>query len=1273
MRFIRRVSAIFPLSSAHRAHDFPPVFRVAMVGFLTLCFSLCAGHLAWSQAATSLRGTVKDPSGAVVPGATVTVTDNANGTVFTATSSGAGYYQFAQIPPSKYTILVTASGFGAQSKVAELLVNQPATIDFALTVSATAVTVDVSGSAQTLNTSDATIGNSVNNEMIQALPMDGRDPISLLSLQPGVLYIGTSTDTRNGSVSGGRSDQGNVTLDGVDDNDQVNGYAFSGVLRSTLDSTEEFRVTTADANADQGRSSGAQVSLITKSGTNKFHGSTYEYYRGSFAHANDWYVKQAQLASGEANKPVKYVQNVFGASFGGPIKRDKLFFFFNFEGYRNAVNESVSRTFPTATFKAGQLGYTDVSGNTDFISPAQVAILDAGCTQCTTPGVNSAVQAWYANVPAANGGALGDGGINSGSYTFSSPNPNTLNTTIFKLDYELNSKMHIFARGNLQKDTNASAEQFPGQGPSNLHEDNTKGMAFGHTWSLTPNIVNDIRYGYVRQGYSDRGPAKGDYVEFRDLDQPVSLNRSTLTNVPLNTISDNFSWSKGAHTIQVGGNWRRIAANTGSDSGSYSYASTSWTWSGGSPPQPDAVLGLPAVNSGFTTSYSSAYSNLVGNVPELGIVSNYRVSSPTAATILPDGAFINRSFLTNEFEYYIQDQWRVQPNLTVTFGIRHSLLGTPYETKGQQIAPTIDTDAWYKERGTAAAQGSIFEQDLEFQPSGKANGRPGFWPRQKLNIAPRFAVVYSPDNKTTVRMGAGMYYDHYGQSIAQRFSQHGSFGLSSTVVNPADVYGFENTPRFTGPHDLPNIDVGPPPATSQSYPYAPADGSFLITWGVDNKLKTPYSEAFDFSLQRELPGGFTLETAYLGRLGRHLLQQIDLAEPVNYVDPAGGGDYFSNGSLLSKISDQNGGNNCVSVPTIPYFEDVFGYMKGFNPAVEADGVTPNPCPTPNATATQAVYTYEWAPNRYGLGETGAIADLDFFCGNGEFNVGYNCPAQSRFWQSQFSSLYAWDSIGMSYYNALQVILRHPSSHGLSADFNYTFSKSIDMGSDVERASFNASGGGFGPIQNTWNPSLNRGVSDFDTKHLITVDWAYAVPVGRGRQYLANSNHLVDALIGGWQFAGLGRWSSGIPFSVYEPGWGTNWELSGWGVNTAKVKLRKHLTTGANPVEQAFDDPAGINNGVYNGNPIRYPYPGEAGTRNPFRGDGYFDIDSSLSKTWSVQEWAKIKLAWEVYNVTNTPRFDTYSIGTSMSYGSLGNYSSTLTTYRRMQFGLRVDF
>jgi hypothetical protein len=330
-------------------------------GWILLCI-LSTVTLAFGQTATtSLRGTIKDPSGAVVPGAKITIVNKEKARSFEAVANSAGLYTFAQIPPAKYTITAKAAAFGDQIKTAELLVNQPATIDFTLAIQSSTETIDVSAVAQTLNTTDASLGDAVSSTQIEAMPMDGRNPISLLSLQPGSLYLGETTslidkttpgylDSRQGSVSGARSDQGNVTLDGVDDNDQVNGYGFNGVLRATLDSTEEFRVTTSNGTADAGRSSGAQVTLVTKSGTNKFHGSLYEYNRPSNMVANDWFVKNQQINDGDPNRPTKYIVNTFGGSVGGPILKDKLFFFFNYEGQRLATNQTVTQPTPSATF-----------------------------------------------------------------------------------------------------------------------------------------------------------------------------------------------------------------------------------------------------------------------------------------------------------------------------------------------------------------------------------------------------------------------------------------------------------------------------------------------------------------------------------------------------------------------------------------------------------------------------------------------------------------------------------------------------------------------------------------------------------------------------------------------------------------------------------------------------------------------------------------------------------------------------------------------------------
>jgi len=1235
------------------------------MGWVLLCI-LSAVSFSFGQAAnTSLRGTIKDPSGALVAGAKVTIVDKSNGATFTAVAEATGSYIFPQIPPAKYTITVTASGFGEQSKIAELLVNQPATINFSMNIQASTVTVDVSAVAQTLNTSDATIGNSVGNETIQAMPLDGRDPISLLSLQPGALYLGETAnlidkstpsflDSRQGAVSGARSDQGNVTLDGVDDNDQVNGYAFNGVLRSTPDSTEEFRVTTSNGNADAGRTSGAQLSLITKSGTNKLHGSLYEYNRPSNTVANDWFIKNQQAAAGEPNRPTKYIVNTFGGSVGGPILKDKLFFFYNYEGQRLATNETVTALTPSATFLNGQLGYTDVNNNIQMLTSAQIAQLDAGCTQCTTPGVDAAMLTYLKLEPAATILSQGDN-VNFGAYSFSSPAPSTLNTNIGKIDFNPNQANHIFVRGNLQKDTAVGAENLPGQPASSSFEDNTKGLAFGHTWTPTATIVNDLRYGYIRQGYASAGIGKGDYVIVRFLTQPTSQLRSNIVSIPLNTIDDTLSWSRKSHTISLGGNWRGIQSNSSNDNNSYNGANTNPSYLSSKGTPDPTTLGLPAIGQN-ETAFDQMYATIIGDVAERDASNNYVVNSKTSASLLPDGAFVTRRFKSNEFEYFLQDSWRVRQNLTVTFGLRHTILQTPYETKGQEIAPTVDMHEWFVHRGKAASTGDVFEQDLTFAPVGKANHLPGFWAKEKRDVAPRLAIVYSPDAKTSIRTGYGIYYDHYGEALTSRFSSLGSFGLSSQFHSPANTVNFDTAPRFTGPNDLPNLPVPPSPDT-QTYPYTVPDGTFGINWGIDNHVKTPYVHAFNLSIQRELPGGFILDSAYVGRIGRHLFQQLDLAEPVDYSDPKGAGDYFAAGTEMSKATDQLAGS-CLQcdgklqhIPTIQYFEDVFPQMQGLD--------------FPGESATDAIYNNEWANQRYTYGETGALFDIDFNCD-------YGCPDGSKFWNQQFSSLIALSSMGNSYYNAGQFTLRHPSQHGLTLDLTYTLSHSIDMGSDTERTSTS-----YGGIQNVWNPRLSRGTSDFDTKHLISGDWVYALPFGTGKALLASSGKLGDAIWGGWQWAGLGRWSSGLPFSVIEPGWTTSWEIQADAVVTGNVKTHKHMENGS---YQIFADDQAVQSGVSKGSPMRLPYPGEAGERNKFRSDGVFDVDSSLAKSWSLAEKARLKFAWEVYNVTNSARFDAGSyyngtFGNALTYGGFGFYASTLGahTFRRMQFGLRLDF
>jgi hypothetical protein len=1254
---------------------------MSMKRFILVMFLIAlASKLALAQmATTSLRGVVKDSSGALVPHTTVTLLDKANGTSYHATTNASGYYIFPAISPATYQIDISSAGFATQSRTAALLVNEPATINFVLSVKESNVTVNVSAAAETLNLTDATEGNAVGNATIEALPLDGRNPINLLTLQPGVLYIGSiNGDSRNGAVAGGRSDQGNVTLDGLDDNDQLQGTAFTGVLRSTLDSTEEFRVTTSNGTAEAGRSSGAQVNLITKSGTNHYHGSLYEYYRPTNTVSNDFFNKNSEILSDEPNIPQKYIQNVFGGSIGAPIIKDKLFYFFNYEGLRIGTGTVIGDTVPTASFMQGSLGYVDSSGNTDYLTPAQVTTLDAPCTQPSNyfngatvcpngPGPNAAVLSYFANVPTATSTVLGDG-INSGAFYFVSPTPSTQNTSILKIDYIPNSKNHIFVRGNLQKDTTSGAENLPGQPPASYFDDNTKGLAAGDTWIPTPNIVNDIRYGFIRQGNQTSGIGSGDYVDVYGLTQPTAQTRNSLLHVPVNTVTDTFNWTKGTHTIAIGGNWRHITDETGTDANSFDGASTNYQYAN----QND--LPAPAnIASGFYSDYwPIAYADLMGVVPEVTNVYNYAITNNAVGTAQPDGTFLNRDYRINEFEYFLQDTWHARSNLTITYGLRHTILQVPYEIHGQEIAPTINTDAWYKQRETAALQGDIYEPEIYLAPAGKANGRPGLYPKQKTNIAPHFGIVFSPDPHTSIRASFGIYYDHYGEALAQNFASEGSLGLSAGISNGADQLGFENAPRFTGPHNIPDISL-PPLSPTISFPYEAPPDDFEIAWGLDNRLKTPYAEAFNLSIQHEFPAGFTFEEAYVGRLGRHLIQQLDLAEPVDYADPQGSGDYFSNARSLSAEVDaaQYGTTKDYNCPTgcyqktngniqpIPYFEHVFPYMRNLDYQGES--------------ATQAVFNNAWAPERYTNGETFSLVELDF----APYGFYPNIPTQSRFFSDQFSSLYAEATIGTSSYNALQFTLRHPPAHGLTVDVNYTFSKSLDLGSETERTSQEGNTDdaytNFA-IQNTWNPKLNKGVSDFDTHSLVSADWVYALPVGHGRAFLNSSNALVDIFLGGWQVAGLARWTSGLPFSLESPAYPTNYNNPSMTFNIGNIRTHRNFSKG---IYHAFDAStvSAVNNGIYYGQLIRLPYAGEAGSRNVFRGDGYFDIDSSLDKTWNLGDKLVLKFAGEVYNVTNSTRFDTSLVGLNGRAASpnLGNYTGELTQYRHMQFGLRLGF
>jgi hypothetical protein len=1308
------------------------LLKVSVSLFVVLTLAIAA----FAQTATSsLRGTVMDPKGGVIPGATVSLKNASQGFSRETKTNERGEYQFQQVPPSTYDITATAASVGSVSRKVQLLVSTPATLD--LTVKLTAsTTVEVTATAPVVNTTDATIGNAFSNERIQALPIQDRGAENLLSLQPGVTYTGPSDngvdnnfDSRNGAVGGARSDQANLTVDGIDNNDVNNGFAFNGSLRTPVDSIQEFRVTTSNSNAEVGRSSGAQVVVVTKSGSNNWHGSLFEYHRPTFGVANDWFNKQAQLKAGLPNTPGKLIRNTFGGSVGGPIVKDRMFFFFNYEGQRTAETKQTTRIVPSDALRNGFLSYTCQNsassgfpacpaGGVKQLTPANLQSMDPGCvTNGTCPwggGPDPAVLALLQQYPHPNTDTVGDG-FNFRGFTFPAALPGRLNAFVGKLDLNVtaNGNHKLFVRGNLQDDrTTTVAAQFPGDPPAITQANDSKGLALGYTAILSPTLINNLRYGFVRQGLGNAGVADSHFVHLRGLDDIHALNsadRSTFVTVPVNNLQDDVTWSKGKHTVQVGGNWRLIFNNRSSNASNFFGANTNPSWlanagiaRNGGDLDPGA-FGFPQVDRSFKNSYNFPAGALMGVIAQFDSVYN----QDKTAAILPEGSLIDRHFKANEFETYVQDSWRVKSNLTITGGLRWTLLQPPYETNGNQAAPDVSLAQWFKDRQTSMFAGQPFNQTISFSPSGQANGKKPYWDWSYGNIAPRIAIAYSPNiwqkifggpGKSSFRAGYGKYYDHFGEGIVNAFDTQGSFGLSTDITNAPGVQSVDCAPRFTGLFNVPtspattdcngNPVISPAPgAFPVTPPQGTNNGSFAIYWGLDDKLKTPYAHVVDASFTRELPKGFVVETAYVGRFARHLLQQEDLAMPLNLVDPSSGMDYYTAMTLLSKASDAGVAES--NLAAIPFWEHFFPGAAGAAGVTGCDGTG-----GPNPTATQNIYDLMQCGFRGN--ETSLLQCMDFPTA---------CPASQGFvvgpggcspacasingvqtngfalFNDQFSSLYAWRSIGTSNYNSAQIMLRHPMTHGLQFDLNYTLSKSQDVGSDAERNSlFTADFGGPGDnIFDSWHPKATYSLSTFDTTHQINANYVIEMPFGKRRHFTMNS--IADAFLGGWDLSGVARWTSGFPFTINNgANWATNWELSGNApLIAAKPKTGTFIDACGNPT--AFQIPGNCVNGnrdsavdTFISDHWRLGYAGESGPRNNFRGPGYFGWDMGLAKNWRITESKSIKFSWDVFNVFNNVRFDALVNQSSIdSSGTFGTYSSTLTSPRKMQFGLRFDF
>jgi Carboxypeptidase regulatory-like domain len=1332
-------------------------------GFIcSVAFFLACG-LPAQTGTTSLHGVVLDKSGAVVVGAQITLLNTAQGIVRQTTSGSAGEYEFLALPPGPYALTIEMAGFRKfeQPKL-QLLVNSPATLNVTLQVGPATQTVEVSAQTQTLNTTDASLGNAFTGTQVKELPLEAGNVPELLSLQAGVTYTGNrtdinkDTDTRNGAVNGARSDQSNITLDGVDVNADTTGYAFTSVLPITQDSVQEFRVTTSNYNADEGRSSGAQVAIVTKSGTNNFHGSLYETHRSTGTSANDYFIKLAELQSGQPNTPPKLLRNNFGGSLGGPIKKDRLFFFVNYEGHRQREAQSVVRIVPSASLQDGVIQYecqTLADGSLDTstcpgmtvqgltnthtvqpgyygLGPAQIKAMDPQGIGVST---NVMIPYFQSFAPfAANDNSVGDG-VNFVGYRFSGPVAINTNWYIARADYKItsNGNHSIFWRGALRNDTDAGVPYLPGGSPELTQVDYSKGFAVGYSAVLRSNLVNNFRYGYTRQSFGEIGNQTQDVIFFRDLNDNETSNNSSLavTNnnsfqVPVQNFADDISWIKGKHTWQFGFNFNFLRNPQSGNANSFASASDNPSWldkaamaGTGAPGHfdpgcsttagPCGGTAYPSVDSGFGNNYDYPLGALIGMVTQVNAQYNFTRSG----SALPDGTSVSRRFAADTWEMYAQDTWKVKPTLTLTLGLRYSLFSPPWETNGLQVTPNVSLSDWFNQRATGMLQGTPASAAccLSFNLGGPANNAPGFYNWDTKNFGPHVAFAWSPGvhsglfkslfgegGKTVIRGGFGMVYDRLGPALLATFDRSGSFGLSTSLTNTGGIETPAIAPRITGLtgiSNIPTVDLAgnqmlaPSPAGSfpQTFPNGlnGDTGSYAVYWGMDNKLKTPYSYTIDFSVGRELGHDLALQVSYVGRLSHRLLSQEDVASPLDLVDPKTKVDYFTAVQALAKLYRQGVPTSSITSsmvgPTAQYWYDMIQRLPASNPGQSAPPSYSLICSGGGTTdALRAAYDLF---SCFSQNETTALQGLDQGWGlydpnsldaNGNPTVSYYAATGPySFVDPQFAALYSWRSIGTAAYNGLQVNLQKRMSHGLQFDFNYTYSKSIDISSDASRII--DEGGLGGQVILPWNPKALRAVSDFDLTHQFNANWIADLPFGKGRWLGSDAHGALEALIGGWQLAGLARWTSGFPVGVSNGAqWPTNWELSGDATPIAATK-----TVGASK------NPDGTVN-IFGGgsaaaaafNNFAPDLPGQVGARNTLRGDGFAGLDLGLSKRWTMpwNDSQTLQFRWDVFNALNLTRFDVQSLSLSLTNSSnFGNYTGLLTNPRVMQFALRYEF
>ncbi len=1225
------------------------IYRLAIAVLLVGALPLAAQN-------SSLHGTVTDAHGATVPGAVIKVLNDDTSSTRATLSADSGAYEIPQVPPGKYKVTVEKPGFRTHSTDVLLQTNTPLTLDVKLEVGAVTETINVSAEAAIVNTENASVGNPFTEQQVKEIPLQTRNIVALLGVQPGV--------ASTGQVAGARPDQNNVLLDGVDVNDNAGANGFNAVIPVPLDSVQEFRTTVAGLGADQGSYAGGQVSIITKSGSNQFHGTAYEYNRNTDTTANSWFSNRAGVAR------AALVRNQYGFSLGGPIIKNKLFFFYNWEGRKDRSAVPVNRIVPSDTLKQGDILVQLKSGQVVTLTPTDIVNIDP-----LHVGESSFMKNYLSQFPSGNNPlAAADKGLNFNVLTFNAPQDLNNHAQVAKLDYNLDpAGRHTFSLratlngasvdGNGTVGSTTGLAEFPGQSAAQKTLDNSRGLAGRYTAVLAPHLVNVFNYGYTRLGNASTGATV--VVPTFYFAAPVGTARPSQRVAPTTSITDDMTWNKGRHTVTYGVNIRLTENDNIKYTNSYpSYSYNKNTLLGLGGDLTTDITNYLAPTYGANVALSSATNATNAFGPVFGLLNQFGATYNYTAkgSVIPFGAPVTTAFRANEYEGYIQDSYKWKKNFTVTLGLRYSLSGVPYEINGTEVIPTTSLNQYFADRLGAALSGTsnatLPTALVTYGLGGPVNKGPGYYPLDKKDWAPRLGLAYSPDDGSllekilgkgsVMRAGAAIVYDHYGTALAQALASGGSPGLATSVAQPVNT-NFTTGFRYTG-NGYPTL----PTVAGGSFPLTPAviTGGFTTFNGVSSTLKSPYSYLYNANIDRPLWKRMVLELGYIGRYGHRQIVSQDYGQPLsNFTDTASGQTWISAGAPLAALANSGVTPAMVKanpnlVPNEPFYNNLFPGAK-------------NLYITGSASANIFYDVY----GNYAGSWLDTLNDMDRVRqSNGTCISKFGC---NTFFPLQNSGLETYTNNGFSNYNAATVTLRRAVSNGWGYDFNYTWGHALDNGSSSE-----TSGGA--ALQDAFNPRAYYGSADFDARHTVTADAVVQLPVGKGKAFLSNIPGWANQIVGGWQVTTLVTFHSGNPLTCSDAGdYNVNYEYSSFcQLAPGASNPASHLGFDVNGIPSIFANPNVVNNFVGSN-------PGVVGIRGSIQGPHFFDTDMAASKAFTLP-WESIKLNFraEAFNVFNNVEWglssSSLSLANPTTFGEITGYA-TGAAPRVMQFALRVEF